>query len=152
MAPLAARFGRGRVLAGSLLLLPVTLAGYATSRSPWWGAATLFAVGLVYIGVLSGLQTVVQLRAPQLYRGRVLSFFLVALGVAYPVGSLIQGPVIDRIGIGWTTAASALLLSLIMLLAAWRRPGLLRAITSEAPAGAAGQPGPAIPEPAPPAG
>jgi predicted MFS family arabinose efflux permease len=99
--------------------------------------------------VLSGLQTVVQLRAPQLYRGRVLSFFLVALGVAYPVGSLVQGPVIDRIGIGWTTAAAALLLSLIMLAVAWRRPGVIRAITSEAPAGPAG---PVIPGPAPPAG
>ena len=131
IAPLAARFGRGRVLAGSLILLPVTLAGYATSRSPWWGAVTLLAVGLIYIGVLSGLSTVVQLRAPQAYRGRVLSFYLVALGVAYPLGSLAQGPVIDRFGIGWTTAGSAALLSLIMLAAAWRRPAVVRALTSE---------------------
>ncbi|HYZ56457.1 MAG TPA: MFS transporter [Streptosporangiaceae bacterium] len=140
LTPLAARFGRGRVLAGSLILLPATLAAYATSRSPWWGAVTLFAVGLVYIGVLSGLQTVVQLRAPQAARGRVLSFFLVALGVAYPVGSLAQGPFIDRIGIGWTTADSALLLSLIMAAVAWRRPRVARAITGEAPAGSLLQP------------
>jgi Mn2+/Fe2+ NRAMP family transporter len=94
-------------------------------------ASTLFAVGLIYIGVLSGLQTVVQLRAPQRYRGRVLSFFLVALGVAYPAGSLVQGPLIDRVGIGWATAGSALLLSLIMLLTAWRRPAIARALTGE---------------------
>ena len=130
LAPLAARFGRGRVLAGSLVLLPVTLVAYSTSRTPWWGAATLFAVGLVYIGVLSGLSTVVQLRAPQAYRGRVLSFYLVALGVAYPVGSLVQGPVIDRIGIGWTTAASAVLLALVMAAVAAWRPGVVRAITT----------------------
>jgi hypothetical protein len=84
----------------------------------------------VYIGVLSGLSTVVQLRAPQAYRGRVLSFYLVALGVAYPVGSLVQGPVIDRIGIGWTTAASAVLLALVMAAVAAWRPGVVRAITT----------------------
>ena len=44
----------------------------------------------------------------------MLSFYLVALGVAYPIGSLIQGPVVDRIGIGWTTTATALLLTLVL--------------------------------------
>jgi MFS family permease len=128
LAPLAIRLGRGRVLAWSLILLPPTLVAYSSSQTRWWGALTLFAVGLVYIGVLSGLSTVVQLRAPSAYRGRVLSFFLVALGVAYPIGSLAQGPVIDWIGVAWTTAGMAVLLSLIMVLVALCRPGVVRAI------------------------
>jgi len=129
LAPLAAHLGRGRVLAWNLGLLPATLAAYSASQAPWQGAVTLFAVGLVYIGVLSGLSTVVQLRAPEAYRGRVLSFFLVALGVAYPAGSLLQGPVIDRIGIGATTAGTAALLLLIMAVTALRRPGFIRPVT-----------------------
>jgi len=129
LAPLAARLGRGRLLAGNLVLLPVVLIGYAAAQNRWQGAALLFTVGLVYIGVLSGLTTLVQLRAPQAYRGRVLSFFLVALGVAYPLGSLAQGPVIDWIGLGWTTAGMALALSLIMAAVALRKPGLVRVIT-----------------------
>ncbi len=129
LAPLAARLGRGRLLAGNLVLLPVVLIAYAAAQTRWQGAALLFAVGLVYIGVLSGLTTLVQLRAPQAYRGRVLSFFLVALGVAYPIGSLAQGPVIDWIGLGWTTAGAALLLSLIMAAVAFGKPGIVRAIT-----------------------
>ncbi len=145
LAPLASRLGRGRVLAGSLILLPVSLVAYGTSQTRWWGAVTLFAVGLVYIGVLSGLSTVVQLRAPQAYRGRILSFFLVALGVAYPVGSLAQGPVIDWIGLGWTTAGTAALLSLIMVVVVVWRPGFARALT-----GAAGTD--PVPVPARPAG
>jgi MFS family permease len=132
LAPLAAYLGRGRVLGWSLVLLPPALVAYSASRAPWQGAVTLFVVGLIYIGVLSGLSTVVQLRAPEAYRGRILSFFLVALGVAYPVGSLVQGPVIDRIGVGPTTAATALLLLLIMAVTALRRPGFVRSITSEA--------------------
>ena len=131
LAPLAARLGRGRVLAACLVLLPGVLVGYSAARTPWQGAATLFLVGLVYIGVLSGLSTLVQLRAPQAYRGRVLSFFLVALGVAYPVGALVQGPVIDRIGLGWTTAGTAVLLALIMAAIALRRPGLARVLSRD---------------------
>ena len=131
LPPLAARLGRGRVLASSLVLLPVVLVGYSAARTPWQGAATLFLVGLVYLGVLSGLSTLVQLRAPQAYRGRVLSFFLVALGVAYPLGSLVQGPVIDRIGLGWTTAGAAVLLALVMAVLAIRRPGLARELSGD---------------------
>jgi MFS family permease len=128
LPPLASYLSRGRLLAWSLGLLPVTLAAYSTSRTPWQGAATLFVVGLVYIGVLSGLSTVVQLQAPEAYRGRVLSFFLVALGVAYPLGSLIQGPVIDRIGIGATTAGAALLLLLVMAVTALWKPAIIGSI------------------------
>jgi MFS family permease len=128
LAPLAFRLGRGRVLAGSLALLPAVLIVYAASPSRWAGAVSLFLVGLVYIGVLSGLSTLIQLRAPEEYRGRVLSFFLVALGVAYPLGSLAQGPIIDWIGLGWTTAGTALLLAVIMAGVALTRPGTVRAI------------------------
>jgi MFS family permease len=131
MAPLAARVGRGRVLAASLVLLPVVLVGYSAAGTPWQGAVTLFLVGLVYLGVLSGLSTLVQLRAPQAYRGRVLSFFLVALGVAYPIGSLAQGPVIDWIGLGWTTAGAAILLALILAGLAIRRPELARVLSRD---------------------
>ncbi len=74
LAPLASRLGRGRVLAGSLILLPVALIGYSAAQQTWQGAAGIFVVGLVYIGVLSGLSTVVQLRAPQAYRVFVAVF------------------------------------------------------------------------------
>ena len=133
LAGLAARFGRGRVLAASLAAFPVTLLIYGSAQSLWWAAAGLFLVGLVYIGVLSGLSTVVQFRAPAEFRGRVLSLYLVALGVAYPIGALVQGPVVDRIGIGWTTAATALLLTLVLGAAAAGLPGVRRALFGAAP-------------------
>jgi MFS family permease len=114
MAPLAERFGRGRVLVGALCLLPPVLVAYDLAPVLPVATATLFVVGLIYIGVLSGLSTVVQLRAPALYRGRILSIYLVALGVAYPIGSLVQGPVADKIGLPWTTAGAAALLAILL--------------------------------------
>jgi MFS family permease len=133
LAGLAARFGRGRVLAASLAAFPLALVAYGSAQSLWWAAAGLFAVGLAYIGVLSGLSLVVQVRAPAAFRGRVLSLYLVALGVAYPVGALIQGPVADRIGIGWTTTGTALLLIVVLAVAAGLLPGVRRALFGEIP-------------------
>jgi MFS family permease len=133
LAPLAIRIGRGRLLGWSLVLLPVALAWYAAAPSRWWGVIALFGVGMVYLGVLSGLSTAVQLAAPAAYRGRVIGFFQVALGVSYPIGALLQGPVADAIGIGWTTAASAGVLTLVCLIAWWRSPGLVRALIGAGP-------------------
>jgi predicted MFS family arabinose efflux permease len=121
IAPLAATFGRGRVLVGQLVALTVALAGYALAPSLALAAVALTVVGAIYIGVLSGLQTVVQLRAPAEFRGRILSLYLVALGVVYPIGALIQGPLADRIGLPLTTTLSAgLLLLVIAAIAAFR--------------------------------
>jgi MFS family permease len=128
LAPLAGRFGRGRVLATSLGLLPFVLVVYGAARSLAWAIAALFTVGLVYIGVLSGLSTVVQLAAPAQYRGRVLSFYLVALGVGYPIGSLLQGPVVDRVGIGWSTLATSGLLVVLLSSALVARPSAAQAL------------------------
>ncbi len=133
LPPLAVRFGRGPMLGWSLALLPVVLIVYGAARSLWPAVAALFGVGLIYMGVLSGLQTVAQLHAPAAYRGRVLSFFLVALGVAYPLGALAQGPVADHIGVGWTTVAAALGLGLIYVLIAWRSPAFVRAVLAADP-------------------
>ena len=135
---LARRFSRGRVLMASLLLLPLVLVIYAFSPTLAFGVASLVLVGLIYIGVLSGLSTVVQLRAPGAYRGRVLSFYLVALGVSYPIGSLVQGPIVDRIGLAWTTVGAAGLLAATLACLRVLRPGVFKVlaapVAAEAPA------------------
>jgi MFS family permease len=148
--PLAAHLGRGRVLTWSLALLPLVLIGYGAAPSLWLAVVALFVVGMVYMSVLSGLQTVAQLQAPTAYRGRVLSFFLVALGVAYPVGSLAQGPVANHWGVGWTTVGSALLLGAISLTVGWRWPGFVRAVAGGEAGGTPAAPeAAAVAEPAP---
>jgi MFS family permease len=130
IAPLAARFGRGRILIGSLAVLPPVLILYGFAPSLVFALPALFVVGLVYISVLSGLSTVVQLRAPAELRGRVLSLYLVALGVSYPIGSLVQGPVADSLGLAWTTAVAGCLLAIALVLIRVLRPGVFRTLAA----------------------
>ena len=139
MTPLARRFSRGRLLSASLMLLPPALGIYALSPNLAFGVASLFLVGLVYIGVLSGLSTVVQLRAPSEYRGRVLSFYLVALGVSYPIGSLLQGPIADQIGLAWTTVGAAALLVAVLLGLRLLRPNVFRILAAPVAANTSGR-------------
>jgi MFS family permease len=133
IAPLAARFGRGRMLISSLVVLPPVLVLYGFAPTLALALPALFVVGLVYIGVLSGLSTVVQLRAPAELRGRVLSLYMVALGVAYPIGSLVQGPIADSLGLAWTTAGAGLLLAIALVLTRLLRPGVFQALAAQAP-------------------
>lgn len=129
-APLASRIGRGRLLTGALFLLPPALLLYDFAPAIGWAVAALFLVGLVYIAVLSGLSTVVQLRAPAEFRGRILSIYLVALGVAYPIGSLVQGPIADHVGLPATTAAAAVVLLAGLACLRVARPGVFRQLSA----------------------
>jgi predicted MFS family arabinose efflux permease len=124
VSPIARRIGRGGLLSSCLVALPAALVAYGCSPNLWFGVVALFVVGLVYIGVLSSLSTVVQLRAPAEFRGRVLSFYLVALGVSYPIGSLVQGPIADQVGLAWTTAGGAGLLVVVLVGLRVARPGV----------------------------
>lgn len=128
IAPLVNRFGRRRMIVRYLVGTALLLMVYAATDNVAAAVAALVLVGGVYIGILSGLNTVVQLRAPAEYRGRVLSLYLVALGSLYPIGALIQGAVADRIGLGTTTAAAAVVLLAVLTFVAAARPGLLDAL------------------------
>jgi MFS family permease len=107
---------------------------YAWAPTLWSAAAAMVLLGAAYIGVLAGLQAVVQLRAPAEFRGRVVSLFLVALGTLYPLGALWQGLVGDALGLRWaTTIGATALLSLVSGLALLR-PRALHALDPVVPA------------------
>ncbi|MEO5680138.1 MAG: MFS transporter [Acidimicrobiales bacterium] len=136
---LALRFGRRRTLMVWLGLTPLLVTAYAWMPTLWAAAAAMVLLGAAYIGVLAGLQAVVQVRAPAAYRGRVLSLFLVALGTLYPLGALWQGVVGDALGLRWATTLGAAALLAIVAGLALLRPGVLQAldpVPATAPPGA----------------
>jgi MFS family permease len=110
LAPLATRIGHRRVVAVAMISVGVALVLYGLAPNLVLAAVAIALVGGTYICVLSGLNTVVQLRAPEAARGRILSLFMVSLGVLYPIGLMIQGEVARVIGVRVMTILSGLML------------------------------------------
>jgi MFS family permease len=86
------------------------------------------AVGAGYIAVLSGLNTVVQLRAPAAVRGRVLGIYMVGLGIVYPIGAVLQGLIADHIGVRAVTVLGAVILLAALTGIAVVRPAVFGAL------------------------
>ena len=135
ITPLALRFGRRRMLLANLVAVPFALVFYASVHSRAVAIVALGVVGMLYIGILSGCNNVVQLWAPREFRGRILSLYLVALGSIYPLGGLLQGWLADRIGFAKTVAGAGAVM--LCVLAAWRlaAPTSLGALTDPADIG-----------------
>jgi MFS family permease len=125
---LVARFGHRDLLLAMLTVLPVTLVLYALAPNLEVGAVAILLVGAAYLGCLSSVTTMAQLRAPAAYRGRVMSSLMLLLGTLYPLGAVLQGWIADQIGLRATTAGAAVLLALAVLALHALRPGWDRAL------------------------
>jgi MFS family permease len=125
---IADRIGRHRLLLLGLVALPIALVLYGASPTPAMATLALVLVGATYICVFSGIGTVVQLRAPQQLRARIVSLYFLALGVLYPVGATLQGPIADHVGLGLVTALAALLLLAAVVALRALRPELVRSL------------------------
>ncbi|MFN2505593.1 MAG: MFS transporter [Acidimicrobiales bacterium] len=124
LASAAQRFGRRRVLVANLVAVPILLMGYAAAPSLPAATVALLGVGVAYVGVLSGLGAVVQLRAPEVLRARILSLYMVALGVVYPLGAVIHGVLGDQLGLRAVTAGTAAAFLVLFIAAGLLRPNL----------------------------
>lgn len=125
---IAHRIGRHRLLLVGLVWLPLALVLYGASPTSSLAAVALLDVGAAYICVFSGIGTVVQLRAPAALRARVISLYFMSLGVSYPVGAALQGPLADRLSLAGVTVGGALVLLTIVGATALLRPNVLRAM------------------------
>jgi MFS family permease len=129
---LVERVGRRAMMRSALFALPVVLVLYGLSPSLWLSVVAFVAVGAVYIAVLSGLNTVVQLRAPAEVRGRILSIYMMGLGIVYPIGAVLQGLLADRVVVRSVTVIGAVILMMGLVAILILQPSVLAAL-GEAP-------------------
>ncbi|HUF85371.1 MAG TPA: MFS transporter [Acidimicrobiia bacterium] len=132
LGALHAHYGGRRVLLGVLWGLPVALCLYAFAPNLVVGVVAIFVVGFLYLGALSSFTTIAQLRSPAHLRGRVLSFLMVLLGTLYPLGSVLQGAIADRVGLRATTAGAGVLMAGALLVVRLARPSVATALDSDA--------------------
>ena len=128
LAPMARVLGRRRLVVRALIGFPLALVFYGLSPTVDVAALAMVLVGATYIGVLSGLNTVVQLRAPDYARGRVLGLYMMALGTIYPIGAIIEGAIGDSVGVKAVTVTSGIVLLVAMMAIAVVRPNVMRAL------------------------
>jgi MFS family permease len=131
LGPLAARLGRHRLLLATLYLLPPALTLYVMAPSLWLAFPGIMVLGGLYLSLLSGLTTIVQLRTPRAIRGRVISLHMATLSLLFPAGSVLQGVIADHIGLRATTTSAAVILAAILLGSRVFLPGFQSALTTE---------------------
>jgi MFS family permease len=136
LVPLSRVLGR-RLIVGALVAFPLALVCYGLAPRLWSAALAILLVGACYIGVLTGLNTVVQRRAPPQVRGRVLGLYMMVLGVTYPVGAVLEGAVAHIVGIRPVTVVSGIALFAAMVGIGLGRKQLFAALEGLAPVPAA---------------
>lgn len=103
------RTSRSTMLTIAMIGYGVALICLAAAPVAIVGAIALLFAGAGYLGISSTLNTTVQMQVAESMRGRVLALYVMVLTVAIPIGSLIQGWLVDLIGVQWTVAGAGLL-------------------------------------------
>jgi MFS family permease len=126
--PLAARFGRRRLLVGALLAVGPLAAAYGLAPAFPLAVAAIALLGFCYLLVLSGTTTVGQLRARRELRARIASLGMLGVGGGHSVGLVLQGWFGDRVGLPLVTAVTGIALLAIVATVRLMRPALLEAM------------------------
>jgi MFS family permease len=88
------------------------------------GVVAMFVMGLMYLLLATSLNTGVQARVEDEFRGRVMAIYLSSLLLGVPVGALIQGKVAEWLDLRAVIVGSGLLLLAFAVYAMLRYPGL----------------------------
>ena len=102
------RTSRSTMLTIAMVGYGVALICLAAAPVAIVGAVALLFAGAGYLGISSTLNTTVQMQVAESMRGRVLALYVMVLTVAIPIGSLIQGWLVDLIGVQWTVAGAGM--------------------------------------------
>jgi hypothetical protein len=88
------------------------------------GLFALFVMGSAYITITVSLNTSIQMKVAEAYRGRVVSIYLMALMGGLPVGALLLGWIASLAGMRSTMVSAAGLLAAYLIIAMFRFDGL----------------------------
>lgn len=121
---------RSTMVRWALPIYALSIIAAGLSQQLWVGILSLVVAGGGFLAAISTTNTAVQIIVSDRMRGRVMAARVMAFTGGFPMGSLIQGALADRYGVGPTvTVAGSLLLILALALAT--RPDLLAHLDDE---------------------
>lgn len=92
--------------------VPFGVAAYSVAPTVWSSAALLLVAMALYMAMLTSLQSVLQINAPDRIRGRVMSLSVSLYCLGYPLGALTAGWIADRVGVRIVLCAGAALFTM----------------------------------------
>ncbi len=92
-----------RLLPGSVVMFGVGGVAFGLAPHPVVAGAALTVAGLAWVWTLTTLNASIQLLAPGWVRGRVVSLYLLAIGLQ-PIGAFVAGAVAEVVGSGVSVA------------------------------------------------
>jgi MFS family permease len=120
---------RQQLVTIAMALNGTSLVLFALSPNEWFGFVALLGAGAGYLAIASSLNTTIQLQVDERKRGKVLAFYVLGITLTAPIGSLVQGLLVNAIG---PRAAFALAgVAFLMLLVVLRAKGSLRHLDAE---------------------
>jgi predicted MFS family arabinose efflux permease len=124
---IAAHADRGRRSVASLWGLVCSFLGVlllAATTSFSVGCLALVVMGAAYVTVTISLNTSIQARVDEAFRGRAVSIYLMAMLTGLPLGALALGAVADVVGLRTTMLSAAVLLAVYTAFVVTRLGGL----------------------------
>ena len=94
--------GLENIIAVTTMVLAAMISLTGFTNSMWLALVSLSIGGVTMILTLSSINTLLQTTTEERMRGRVMSFYAMALMGTQPIGNLIAGSVATGIGIPWT--------------------------------------------------
>lgn len=118
----AKRTSRLAVLRGSVIAVGVAELAYGLAPTLPFAVVGLLVLGGGYVGMMTGLNTSVQLHAPTAERSRILALYTLSLSLSYPLGALAQASVAHVVGVRAVTVGSAALVGMVVAVVTLGRP------------------------------
>ena len=124
MAARKSVIGLDKVIYLNLLLLGISIILASLSNNIHFSLVSLFLAGISMILTLAAINTMLQTLTEETMRGRVMSFYAMALMGLFPVGNLISGSIASGIGITYTLIIGGIITIISGIIFAIRIPVL----------------------------
>jgi predicted MFS family arabinose efflux permease len=106
---------KGRLLFFSSLVFSLSLILFGLSRVYLLSLVSLVFTGFASVTAISLINTILQTKVEDKFRGRVMSVFMLTFAGMMPFGNLISGALAHTLGVSFTVASSGLICTLFFI-------------------------------------
>jgi MFS family permease len=130
MGWMSKRFGIRATMVGAVTAFVPAIIAYGLAPAIALSAIGLACVGGCYMAAMSSFSAITQQSAPSELRGRAMAVNNFVLGLGYPVGLMIQGPLADATSLRAVTVGGGVVIGAVLLAARVVRRGATEPIAA----------------------